>query len=67
MPCRECKHCQRKEMVRLYAGGMKQAEIAEKLGVQQTLVSRAVRAALRKPNKREQMRAELRAWLKENK
>lgn len=67
MPCPECAHCRRKEMVRLYAGGMKQAEIAEKMGTTQTLVSRAIRSALRKPNKKEQMRAELRAWLKEKK
>jgi DNA-directed RNA polymerase specialized sigma subunit len=52
-------------MVKMYADGMKQAEIAEKMGTTQTIVSRAIRSALRKPNKKEQMRAELRAWLKE--
>ena len=67
MPCSECSHCRRKVMVKLYAGGMKQADIAKKMGTTQTIVSRAIRSALRKPNKKEQMRAELRAWLKEKK
>jgi DNA-binding transcriptional regulator LsrR (DeoR family) len=67
MPCPECSHCRRKKMVKMYASGIKQADIAKKMGITQTVVSRTIRSALRKPNKKEQVRAELRAWLKEKK